>query len=84
MINELFAAHPKDPKDYFELMPVKPWYRFVFDDHSHLDYGDNIYRTIKNIKNGYGNKNASGYIKLLKKSKKIFNKAFIELSDYPF
>ena len=84
LINELFTAHAKDPKDYFELMPVKPWYRFVFDDHSHLDYGDNIYRTIKNIKNSYGIKNASGYVKLLKKSKKIFNKAFIELSDYPF
>ena len=84
LIDELFSLHSEKLSDYVNLLPVKPWYRFLFDNGEYLDYGDKLSTTIKEIKSKYGNDNAKSYIKLLKHSKRIFNKAFTELSDEPF
>ena len=84
LIEELFNIHSEKLSDYVNLLPVKPWYRFLFDNNEYLDYGDNLRSTVKEIRTKYGNDNAKSYIKLLKHSKRIFNKAFMELSDEPF
>ncbi len=84
LIEELFNIHSEKLTDYVNLLPVKPWYRFLFDNNEYLDYGDNLRSTVKEIRTKYGNDNAKSYIKLLKHSKRIFNKAFMELSDEPF
>ena len=84
LIDELFSIHSENLNDYVNLLPVTPWYRFLFDNGEHLDYGDKLNKTIREIKSKYGYKNAKSYIRLLKHSKRIFNKAFTELSDEPF
>ncbi len=84
LIDELFSIHSENLSDYVNLLPVTPWYRFLFDNGEYLDYGDKLSKTIRKIKSKYGYKNAKSYIRLLKHSKRIFNKAFIELSDEPF
>ena len=84
LIDELFSIHSEKLSDYVNLLPVKPWYRFLFDNNEYLDYGDKLRSTVREIKIKYGDDNAKSYIKLLKHSKRIFNKAFIELSDEPF
>ena len=80
LIDELFSLHSEKLSDYVNLLPVKPWYRFLFDNGEYLDYGDKLSTTIKEIKSKYGNDNAKSYIKLLKHSKRIFNKAFTAVS----
>ena len=42
LIDELFEMHGKHSRDYFNLIKVKPFYRFIFSDKSHFDYGDNL------------------------------------------
>ena len=84
LIEELFTLHSEKLSDYVNLLSVKPWYRFLFDNGEYLDYGNKLSETIKEIKNKYGYENAKSYVHLLKHSKRIFNKGFIELSDEPF
>jgi len=84
LIEELFMLHDEKLSNYVNLLPVKPWYRFLFDNGEYLDYGNKLSDTIKEIKFKYGYGNAKSYVKLLKHSKRIFEKAFTELSDQPF
>ena len=84
LIDELFSVHNEKLSDYVNLLPVKPWYRFLFDSGDYIDYGDKLISTVHEIKAKYGNDKAKAYLKLLKHSKQIFKKGFIELSDEPF
>ena len=84
LIEELFTMHNKNWSDYYELLRVKPYYRFIFSDHTYFDYGDNLREMIKQIEEKYSKIDARGYIKLLKLSKRIFKTAYEELSDKPF
>ena len=84
LIDELFSVHSEKLSDYVNLLPVKPWYRFLFDSGDYIDYGDKLISTVHEIKAKYGNDKAQAYLKLLKHSKQIFKKGFIELSDEPF
>ena len=84
LIDELFSVHSEKLSDYVNLLPVKPWYRFLFDSGEYIDYGDKLISTVHEIKAKYGNDKAKAYLKLLKHSKQIFKKGFIELSDEPF
>src|SRR5271154_2437637 len=42
LLDELFALFGKRREDYFKLVPVEPWYRLVFADGSHFDYGGTV------------------------------------------
>ena len=84
LIDELFQMHGKDSKDYYNLIKVSPFYRFIFSDKSHFDYGDNLLVMLRSIKKQYSYEDAQGYIALLKHSKRIFKTAFTKLSDKPF
>ena len=84
LIDELFEMHGKHSRDYFNLIKVKPFYRFIFSDKSHFDYGDNLLAMLRSIKKNYSYNDARGYISLLKHSKRIFKTAFTELADKPF
>ena len=84
LLNEIFELFNKDSRDYFNLLKVKPFYRFVFSDKSHFDYGSSLKSMLHQIKSNYSHEDAHGYIKLLKHSKRIFDTAYLKLSDYPF
>ena len=84
LIDELFSIHSEKLNNFVNLLPVKPWYRFLFDNGEYLDYGDKLLPTLNEIKSKFGYKNANSCIRLLKHSKRIFNKAFLELSEEPF
>ncbi len=68
LINELFTLHLEKLEDYVKLLPVKPWYRFLFEDGEYLDYGDKLSKTVREIKLKYGYQNSKNYLKLLKHS----------------
>ncbi len=72
LIYELFELYEKNPKDYLNIVPLKIWYQFIFDDLSKLNYGSDLDDLLNEIKN-FNNKDASGFQKLLKQSEKIFN-----------
>ncbi len=83
LINELFELFQKDPRDYIELTPLKIWYQFVFEDNSKFNYSGNEVEMKKQI-GQISHEDIEGYEKLVKFTKKIFDKGFTELSDVPF
>tara|TARA_B100000963_G_scaffold230981_1_gene201556 strand:+ start:1203 stop:2666 length:1464 start_codon:yes stop_codon:yes gene_type:complete len=83
LINELFELFKKNPKDYIELVPLKIWYQFIFDDKTRFNYSGDEAEMKKQIEE-ICKEDVMGYEKLVKFTKKIFDKGFIELADIPF
>ena len=83
LINELFELFGKNPKNYIELVPLNIWYRFVFEDGNKFDYSGNE-DEMKNQIEKINKDDVKGYEELVKFTKKIFDKGFMELSDVPF
>ena len=83
LINELFELFNKDPKNYIKITPLNIWYRFIFEDGMKFDYSGNEDQMKDQI--GKIDKNdVKGYENLVKFTKKIFDKGFLELADVPF
>ena len=83
LINELFELFNKKSENYINLKPLKTWYRFIFDDGSKFDYSgdeDLMKRQIEMVNKD----DIKGYEELVKFTKKIFDKGFMELSDISF
>ncbi len=83
LINELFELFGKSPKNYIKLVPLNTWYRFVFEDGNKFDYSGNE-DEMKNQIEKINKDDVKGYEELVKFTKKIFDKGFMELSDVPF
>ena len=83
LINELFELFGKNPNDYIKIIPLNTWYRFVFEDGVKFDYSGNEDEMKNQIKQ-INKDDVKGYENLVKFTKKIFDKGFLELSDVPF
>ena len=83
LINELFELFKKKPEDYIKLTPLKTWYRFIFEDGKKFDYSGDEVQMKKQIKE-ISEEDVEGYERLVKFTKKIFDKGFTELADVPF
>ncbi len=83
LINELFKLFNKDPKNYIKITPLNTWYRFIFEDGMKFDYSGNEDQMKDQIEKIDKN-DVKGYENLVKFTKKIFDKGFLELSDVSF
>ena len=83
LIDELFELFNKNSKDYIKLTPLKTWYQFIFEDNSKFDYSGNEIEMEKQIEQ-IEKKDVVGYSRLVKFTKKIFDKGYLELADVPF
>ena len=83
LIEELFELFGKKPKDYIKLTPLNTWYRFIFEDGDMFDYSGDEEKMKKQIRE-INEDDVRGYEKLVKFTKKIFDKGFTELADVPF
>jgi len=83
LFEELFALFGRSMRDYVELRPVEPWYRFRFDDGRTFDYGGTLDDTLREIER-FEPRDRAGYLRLLEHSRRIFEKGFVELADRPF
>ncbi|GGW51898.1 phytoene desaturase family protein [Alishewanella tabrizica] len=83
LFEELFELFNKQLSDYMQFVPVTPWYRFVYPDGSHFDYGGTIEETLARIAEIEPD-DQQGYLALLKQSESIFDVGFTQLSSTPF
>ena len=83
LIYELFQLFNKKHEDYIEIVPLKIWYQFIFDDLTKLNYGEDLEDLLSQIEK-VNPKDKEGFEKLLKQSEKIFNIGFLKLADKPF
>lgn len=83
LLEELFALFGEKLSDHVKLVPMKPWYRFRFNDGTTFDYGGTLEETLAEIAK-IEPKDCEGYLKLLAHSKKIYRVGFEDLSAQPF
>ena len=83
LFDDLFSLFGKKRSDYVEFLPVEPWYRFEFSDHSKLNYGGKLEDTVNEI-NRLSAGEGTGYERLVAFSKRIFDVGFERLADQPF
>ncbi len=83
LFDELFELFGKDRRDYFELVPVDPFYRVAFADGRHFDYVGGDERLFSQIAD-FNPADVDGYKKLVEHSKRIFDVGYTELVDADF
>jgi phytoene desaturase len=83
LIAELFELAGRDPRDYYALAPVDPFYRILFDDGATLDYVGDEARLLDQIAR-FDARDVDGYRKLARTAERIFEIGFNQLADRPF
>lgn len=83
LFHELFELAGKDWKDYYELMPVDPFYRVEFFDGTHFDYVGDEDRIVEQIRE-MSPDDVEGYLKMADHSRRIFEIGYEQLSQVPF
>ena len=83
LFDELFELVGRDRRDYFELMPVDPFYRVSFPDGSHFDYVGDSERLDAQIA-AFNPADVDGYRRLFDHAQEIFEIGYEELADVPF
>ena len=80
---ELFELFGNDRRDYFEFVPVDPFYRVVFPDGRHFDYVGDDERLFAQIAK-LNPTDVEGYKKLVEHSQRIFDVGYTQLVDADF
>jgi phytoene desaturase len=83
LFDELFELFSKKREDYVTFVPLKPWYRFYYQDGTTFDYGGTIEDTLAEIRR-FEPADADGYLALVEQSRKLFDAGFTRLADQPF
>ena len=83
MIDELFTGAGRRTADYVKIVPVDPFYRIEFHDGRSFEYGGDEAETERRVA-AFSPHDVDGYRKMIRATKAIFEKGFLELSDRPF
>ena len=83
LLDELFALVGRDPRDYFELVPVDPFYRILFHDGSTFDYVGDEERLLEEVRR-LSPADVDGYRRLARHAERIFDVGYTGLADRPF
>lgn len=81
-LEELFEVAGRRMSDYVELLPVRPFYRLLWDDGDRFDYDDGE-RLLEQIATR-SPRDVRGYQEFLAYSKRVFDKGYEELAATPF
>lgn len=83
LLDELFSLVGRDARDYFDLVPVDPFYRIEFHDGSRFDYVGDEERLLANIRE-MSPDDVDGYRRMVAHVKEIFDIGYLQLADAPF
>lgn len=83
LIDELFALAGKKTEDYVKIVPTHPFYRIVFHNGQTFDYTGSEEEMVEQVRN-ISPEDVEGYKALVAKTRKIFERAFLDLADQPF
>ena len=83
LFDELFELFGERRQDHIEFRELKPWYRFIFPDGDHFDYGGTVEDTLAEI-HRIEPKDQQGYQSLITHSKELFDIGFSRLAHQPF
>jgi len=83
LFDELYELFGEKLEDHLDFVPLDPFYRFHFADGSQFDYRASIEDTLTEIRR-FSAEDANGYLKLLDKSKQVYDVGFKKLVHRPF
>jgi phytoene desaturase len=83
LLHELFELVDRDSRDYFELVPVDPFYRIEFHDGSRFDYVGDEDRLLAQI-GALNPPDVDNYRRLAAEAERIFDIGYTGLADQPF
>ena len=83
LFDELYQLFGKKREDYFDLMPVDPFYRVQFSDLTQFDYTGDQDRLLSQIET-FEPRDVEGYLKMAEHAKRIFEVGYLKLADVPF
>lgn len=81
-IDELFEVAGRKRADYVEFLPVRPFYRLLWQDGTRFDYegGESMLKQIRQI----APDDLDGYRRFVAYSQRVFRKGYVELAAKPF
>jgi len=83
LFDELYELFDEKLENHLNFVPLDPFYRFHFADGRQFDYRASVEDTLTEIRR-FSADDADGYLKLLEKSKKIYDVGFKQLVHRPF
>ena len=83
LFDELFSLVGRDRRDYFELVPVDPFYRVAFPGGESFDYVGDEERLLAQIA-AFEPRDVDGYRRMAAHAKRIFDVGYLRLADAPF
>ena len=83
LFDELFALVGRDARDYFELVPVNPFYRILFHEGGSFDFVGDEQGLIEQIER-ISPRDVDGYRRLAERARAIFDVGYMKLADQPF
>lgn len=83
ILDELFGLAGKKVSDYVTIIRNQPFYRIVFSDGRVFNYGGGDAEIEAEVAK-FNPEDVEGYRRFMTHARKIFDKAFTELADYPF
>lgn len=83
LLDELFALGGRESGDYYDLVPVDPFYRIEFGDGSRFDYVGEEARLLAEVER-LSPSDVDGYRRLAEHARRIFAVGYEQLADQPF
>jgi phytoene desaturase len=83
LFDELFRLAGRDPSDHYQLLPVDPYYRVLFQDGTAFDYVGEEARLLDQIA-ALSPSDVDGYRRLAAQARRIFDVGYLRLADQPF
>ena len=83
LFDELFALVGRDARDYFDLVPVNPFYRILFHEGGSFDFVGDEDGLIAQIEQ-MSPRDVDGYRRLAERARAIFDVGYMKLADQPF
>jgi phytoene desaturase len=83
LLDELFALANTRREDAIELMPVKPWYRYLLANGKQFDYGCDRDEVLAAI-TAFSPNDRDGYLRLRDYCAKLYHEGYEKRGDQPF
>lgn len=83
LFEELFALFGERMADHVELLPVRPWYRILFSDQRHFDYGSTT-EEVRAAVEAFSPADLAGYDRFMRRSQALFDVGFNKFGTQPF
>jgi phytoene desaturase len=83
LIQEIFAQAGRSMEHYLKIVPVNPFYRILFHDGRSFEYSGDERETERRVRE-FSPGDLDGYRRMIRHTRAIFEKGFLELADRPF